>query len=122
MKMLMLVLVGVLGLGTAADAAARPLLRIREARVQAERYLDKAGPRWAIGGGASPPLEHRYSSTHRWPERLARNLIVFEFGAEYWDADIWSYDIEGYLRVRETRPGHYFVRGANVEVFESSNE
>ena len=119
--------IGVLAVAFAlpAGAAASPYLSKKEAKREASEYLDKAIPRWVRDAGATPPVERRYRAI-RSPERLARNLVVFNFYASYLDADGWAYDIEAIteaqVRVRETRSGHYFVRGANVEVFESSNE
>lgn len=127
-----LIALGVLAMGLVLPASApasayspdRPHLSIREAKREATQYFDKVVDRWTSNSGATLPIEPyvgRGRSIH-YPERLARNLVVFVLWGKWIDADAWTYEINGYLRVRETRPGHYFVRGADIEVHESSNE
>lgn len=123
-KRLTAIALGVLAVGFVlpTGASAYPYLSKPEAKREARPYANRAIPRWIREDGrATLPIEREVHSIHdAW--RLRPNLVVFELYASYLDAEGWEYEVEGRLRVRETRPGHYRVRGANVEIFESSND
>ena len=124
MKTLTGIALGVLAVGFVlpTGASARPYLSKPEAKREAREYSNGAIRRWIREDGrATLPVEREYHSIG-WATRVRRNVLVFDFSAEYTDSDGWEYRVEGQLRVRETTPRHYFVRGANVEIFESSNE
>lgn len=123
-KRFIVIALGVLAVGFVlpTGVSALPYLSKPEAKREAREYSKGTIPRWIREDGrATLPIEREYQSISG-ATRVRRNVVVFDVFAKYIDSEGWAYRVEGQLRVRETKPGHYFVRGANVEIFESSNE